>query len=67
MASNDERDICSKKFQEWFSTEHPELHNSTEMNGIVIKMIAGAAFRTAWEERGKQEQSDGETNLSHQR
>ncbi|WP_312740478.1 hypothetical protein [Cedecea neteri] len=50
----DERDNCSKAFQKWFSTEHPELHQSTDMNGIVIKMIAGAAFRTAWEERGKQ-------------
>ena len=53
--SNSDRDLCSKKFQEWFSKEHPELHNSMEMNAIVIKMIAGAAFRTAWEERGKLE------------
>lgn len=54
----EERDICSKKFQEWFSTEHPELHNSMEMNGIVIKMIAGAAFRTAWNTRAEMEKSD---------
>ena len=56
MGKPDEMDECSRKFREWFSTEHPELHDSREMNGIVIKMIAGAAFRTAWEARAEFEE-----------
>ena len=63
MTSNDELEQMAK-FDAWFNAEWREcIYDRPRVQRIALRTIAWSA----WLARSKQEQSDGETDLSHQR